>query len=250
MAVKKERADRLICELKLCESREQAKKMIMAGQVRIGSDHVVGKCSEMVPVDAELNIIERCPFVSRGAYKLLPAIERFCPDLKGKTALDVGASTGGFTDLMLQHGAAKVITVDVGTGQLHGKLRRDPRVVCYEQVNARYLKPDFLAEPVDIITMDLSFISVTTVLPAVAVFLKKGGLAFILVKPQFEAGKDLVEKGGVVKSVAVRNQCNDKVSAFAEKQLHWQHLATIPSPIKGPKGNQESIVVLQHPQES
>lgn len=242
---KKERADVLLFEKGICESREQARRLILAGKVRIGSDRVIQKASEMLDPDVELLLDEPSPFVSRGAYKLMPALDKFMPDLTGLTAFDIGASTGGFTDLMLQRDAKKVYTVDVGKGQLHSKLRNDPRVAWHEKVNARYLKESFLPEKVDIITMDLSFISVTKVLPAVSVFLKTEGLAFILVKPQFEAEKNEVRKGGVVRDEKVRQKCVDKVVKFAEDKLSWKGLEVVPSPISGPKGNQEYVAVFR-----
>lgn len=243
--VKKERADVLLHRLGMCESREQAKRLILAGAVRTSADHVVKKASEMVAADADFIIKQNSPYVSRGAYKLLPALEKYLPDLNQLSGLDVGASTGGFTDLMLQKGARKVYTVDSGTGQLHFKLREDPRVVCHEKVNARYLEEDFLPELVQVITMDVSFISVTKILPAVNKLLKKDGLAFILVKPQFEAGREFVERGGVVKSEKVRQECVEKVVEFAEAECSWKVLEVIASPIKGPKGNQEYMCVFK-----
>lgn len=229
----------------LCESREKAKRLILAGKARIGRDHVIQKASEIVSVDADLNIEEPCPYVSRGAYKLLEALEKHLPNPEGLVSLDVGASTGGFTDLLLSKGVVKAFTVDVGRGQLHGKLRNDPRVVCHEQVNARHLEADFLPEQVDIIVMDVSFISVEKVLPATSVFLKKGGWAFILVKPQFEAERSDVGKGGVVRDDKVRTACVEKVARFAESELSWVCVDKLPSPIKGPKGNQEYILVFR-----
>lgn len=241
---KKERADILLFRRGYCESREQARRLILAGKVRIGSDHIVQKASELLNPEAELFLDKPEPFVSRGAYKLMPALDKFIPVFTGLTALDVGASTGGFTDLMLQRGAKKVYAVDVGKNQLHPKLRNDPRVVCFEKVNARRLKESFLPEKVDILTTDVSFISVTKILPAVSIFLKPSGLAFVLIKPQFEAEKNEVGKGGVVRDEETRRKCVDKVVKFANEKLNWNVLEIIPSPILGPKGNQEYVAVF------
>ena len=240
----KTRADILLAEQGLCESREQAKRLILAGKVRVGTDRVIQKASEMLDDGTVLNIEETCPYVSRGAYKLLPALEKHLPDLTGLVCLDVGASTGGFTDLMLQRGASKVYAVDVGTAQLHSKLRDDPRVISRENVNARYLDESFLPEKADVMTMDISFISVMKVLPAANRLLKPGGRAFILVKPQFEAGRKDVEKGGVVRDEGVRMRCVNEVVNFVETELSYSLVEVIPSPILGPKGNQEFMVIF------
>lgn len=242
--VKKVRADQLAVNQELCESIEIAKRHVMAGNLRIGSDYVIKNPSELVGVDTDLVLNLPCPYVSRGAYKLIPALDSHLPALRNLIGLDVGASTGGFTDLMLQRGATKVYTVDVGRGQLHQKLRLDPRVICHEQVNARSLEPDFLPEQVDIMTMDVSFISVKKVLPAVNAFLKRGGYAFILIKPQFEAQKHEIMQGGVVTDESIRQKYVDDVLLFASEKLNWKNVDVIPSPIKGPKGNQEYTAVF------
>jgi len=174
----------------------------------------------------------------------LAGIEAFSPPLQSAVALDLGASTGGFTDVMLQHGASRVYAVDVGYGQLHAKIRNDPRVVCLERTNARYLTAEQVPEQADILTADVSFISLRKVLPAAARLLKPGGWALLLVKPQFEAKRAEVGKGGVVRDPAVRQRCIDEVSTFAQRTLGWIHHGTVPSPIKGPKGNQEFIVAF------
>ena len=242
---KKERADSLAVSQGLCETVDMAKRHIMAGNIRIGSDYVIKNASELVAVTTSLILNLPCPYVSRGAFKLIPALDSNLPQLHTLTALDIGASTGGFTDLMLQRGAVKVYTIDVGRGQLHQKLRLDPRVVCHEQINARNLEPDFLPEKVDLMTMDVSFISVTKVLPSVNVFLKKEGMAFILIKPQFEAEKHEIMQGGVVKDESIRLKYVQQVIAFAASALYWQQIEVIPSPIKGPKGNQEYIAIFK-----
>ncbi|MFZ2654934.1 MAG: TlyA family RNA methyltransferase [Victivallales bacterium] len=239
------RADILLAEQGLCESREQAKRLILAGKVRAGADRVIQKASELFDSKTALSIEETSPYVSRGAYKLLPAVEKYLPDMKGLICLDVGASTGGFTDLMIQRGAERVYAVDVGTAQLHQKLRDDPRVISRENVNARYLDETFLPARVDVLTMDISFISVMKVLPATDKLLKPGGLAFILIKPQFEAGRKDVEKGGVVKDENVRARCVKEIADFMEKELSYSVVEVIPSPILGPKGNQEFMAVFK-----
>jgi len=241
---KKIRADQLAVDQQLFESVDIAKRHVMAGNLRIGSDYVVKNPSELISVDTQLVLNLPCPYVSRGAYKLIPAFDSHLPVLRDLIGLDVGASTGGFTDLMLQRGAKKVYTIDVGRGQLHQKLRLDPRVVCHEQVNARSLAPDFIPEKVDLMTMDVSFISVKKVLPSVNAFLKENGMAFILIKPQFEAQKHEIMQGGVVKDESIRQKYIDDVLLFAKDELNWHSVEVIPSPIKGPKGNQEYLAVF------
>ncbi|MFA4945036.1 MAG: TlyA family RNA methyltransferase [Lentisphaeria bacterium] len=245
----KKRADILLVELGLCASRALAQKLVLAGQVRTGPDAVVQKASDLYdPATTKFQIATPCPYVSRGAYKLLAALEAFPPPLAGLVALDIGASTGGFTDLLLQRGVRKVYAVDVGHGQLHPKLRGDPRVVCLEKVNARYLSATDVPEAVDLLVADVSFISLKLALPAPARRLRPGGWAFVLVKPQFEAGRAEVGKGGVVKEEAVRQRCIAEIRGFAESALGWRCLGVVPSPIKGPAGNQEYVAAFQaHP---
>ena len=241
--LKKKRVDILLLQNGLCLSVEEARKNIMAGLVRIGNDFVVRNSSDMFYVNTVFTVDQPCRYVSRGAFKLLPAMDKYLPDLAGKKAVDIGASTGGFTDLMLQKGAVKVYAVDVGHGQLHLRLRQDPRVVCMEKVNARHFSSDSLPEKVDVLTMDVSFISVTKILPAVNKVLLPHSWAFILIKPQFEAERFQVERGGVVRDENVINDCIFKVQSFVEKELGWSKLDVIKSPILGPKGNQEHILV-------
>ncbi len=243
--VKKERADKLVVEQGLCANLETARKNILAGNIRIGSDYVIKNASELTPVTTELVFNKPCPYVSRGAYKLIPALDNYLPSLQNMTAVDVGASTGGFTDLMLQRGATKVYTIDVGRGQLHQRLRNDKRVQCNEQVNARHITQDFLPEQVDVMTMDVSFISVTKVLPATNTLLKENGFAFILIKPQFEAERHEIMQGGVVQDESIRQKYVDKILCFADSELNWENLDVIASPIKGPKGNQEFTAVFK-----
>jgi len=245
--IRKKRVDQLLLDLGTVESLEQARQLLLAGKVRIGTDHVVRNGAEMVKENADLQVIDDSPYVSRGAYKLLPALRTFLPDLTGMTGIDVGASTGGFTDLMLQSGAVKVYAIDSGRGQLHAKLRNDPRVECHEQTNARTLPDDFIGTPADLVTMDVSFISVLALLPSINRFLRSGGHAFILVKPQFEARREEVETGGVVRNPAIRQRCVDAVTTFCRDELTWQLLDASPCAIKGPKGNQEYMCVFLKP---
>ena len=228
----------------LAESHEQAKRLILAGKVRVGTDRVVQKASELFDAGTVLTLEEKSPYVSRGAYKLLPAIEKHLPDMKGLICLDVGASTGGFTDLMIQRGADRVYAVDVGTAQLNQKLKDDPRVISRENVNARHIVETFLPVKVDVMTMDISFISVKNVLPAADKLLKPGGWAFILVKPQFEARRKEVEKGGVVRDENIRTRCVEEIADFARNELSYSVVEVMPAPILGPKGNQEFMVVF------
>ncbi len=241
---KKERADQLVFLRGLAESRERAKALIMAGKVfleRGNGLERVDKPGRPLPEDAILSLAEAERFVSRGAYKLLTALETFSLDVTGFVALDAGASTGGFTDCLLQHGAAKVYAVDVGKAQLHERLRNDPRVVSLEGVNLRLVGPDFLPEPVDMLVADVSFISLTLVLEPCIAFLKPGGLVAALIKPQFEVGPGNTVKG-VVTDEGLRREAVEKVMAFAAG-LGLENLGVVPSAIKGPKGNQEYMAV-------
>jgi 23S rRNA (cytidine1920-2'-O)/16S rRNA (cytidine1409-2'-O)-methyltransferase len=241
---KKFRVDELLVEKSLCETVEEARRYIMAGQVRAGNDFVVQKASDKFSMEHALFLDLPSPYVSRGAHKLMPALEKYSKDCTSKIALDLGSSTGGFTDLMLQCGAEKVFAVDVGTGQLHYKLRQDERVVVLEKTNARALTEEQITEEVDLVTSDVSFISVIKILPSAHRFMKIGAKAFILVKPQFEVERSLVGDG-VIRDEELRLKMVDKVKAYCESELAWQTLDVIPSPLKGPKGNQEYIAVFQ-----
>ncbi len=243
--MKKNRADLLTVDRGLCASRAQAQRAIMAGQVRIGEDRLVLKPGEMLPEDCDLRLLTPYPYVSRGAEKLLPALETFAPDCQGVTALDIGASTGGFTDLLLRNGAAKVYAVDVGFGQLHLKLRNDPRVICLERVNARYLDGAMVPEAIDLMCADVSFISLRKILPAAAPLLAAQAWVFLLIKPQFEARREEISRGGVVKDVEVRERCVREIAAFAESSFHWRQEGVVESPIRGPKGNVEFVLVMR-----
>ena len=215
----------------------------MAGQVVV-SDHVTEKAGQMVPVEAEVRLKgEPLPFVSRGGLKLQKALDEFAIDVTGLTVLDVGASTGGFTDCLLQRGAAKVFAVDVGYGQLAWKLREDHRVVNLEKTNIRYLEPATLGAVPDLAVIDASFISLDKILPPVLRLIREDGIIIALVKPQFEVGKGEVGKGGVVRDEAKHRQVIDAVAAEAVA-LGLTVRGVTESPITGPKGNREFLMVL------
>lgn len=244
MAKLKQRADVLLVQKGLVESREKAKRLIMAGQVfflKEGKWFLVDKPGSSYVESTEFKLKEKERFVSRGGYKLLTAIEAFNLEIKNKVCLDVGASTGGFTDCLLQHGAKKVYAVDVGTGQLDYKLRQDARVVNLEKVNMRYAKPDLLPEQVDFLTIDCSFISLKLVVPPSLQFLKPQGEIVVLIKPQFEVGKGETKKG-VVFSEAKQLEVVEDIKCFLEREVQVKVKEVIPSKIKGPKGNQEYLL--------
>lgn len=247
MAAGKLRLDELLVARGLAASRAQAKGLIMSGRVRLGSERLEKPGKEFSP-DLEITVDQPPRFVSRGGEKLAGALERFQLELRGAHVLDVGASTGGFTDCALQAGAADVVCVDVGRAQLHAKLRADPRVTNLEQVNARHLRPADLPRPdYDAIVMDLSFISLKAVLPAVWPCLRPGGVLVALVKPQFEAGKAEVDKGrGVIRDPAVQEATLTAVRDFALAELPGASLVgTMDSPITGADGNREFLLVLR-----
>jgi len=237
-AEKKRRLDVLLVERGLAESREKAQRLIRAGKVLV-NQRVVDKPGAKMPVDAALEVKEPLPYVSRGGLKLEAALDAFKIDVSGKVAADVGASTGGFTDCLLQRGARRVYAIDVGYGQLAWKLRHDPRVVVMERTNIRYLES--LPEPVDIATIDVSFISLRLVVPSVLRLLKPRADIVALIKPQFEAGREQVGKGGVVRDPAVHREVLLGLLGFAaQKGLSTRGL--IPSPLLGPAGNVEFFV--------
>lgn len=242
----KRRADQLLVEQGLAESRERAKRLLMAGQVRVqseGGGELVDKPGKLLAADVQLELLQPERFVSRGGHKLLTAMEVFGLDVRGAVALDAGASTGGFSDCLLQHGAARVYAVDVGKPQLHEKLRADPRVVSIEGVNLRYAPSELLPEPVNVLVADLSFISLRSVLPALTRFLASGAVAVVLVKPQFELGAGATVKG-VVRDPALQQEAVELVSEHA-RGLGFAVVGTAPSQIKGPKGNQEYLLCLR-----
>lgn len=242
----KVRADQLAVEQGLCESRTLAQRLIMAGQIRLGPDTPVKKPGQMLDAAVPLMLIAPPQYVSRGAFKLLGALDEYKPETAGIVALDLGASTGGFTDLLLQRGAARVYAVDVGYGQLHDKLRRDSRVISLERTNARDLTREIIPEEIDMLVGDVSFISLTKVLPPCVPFLRKGAWIMVLVKPQFECERHEVGSGGVVRDEAVRQRCVEKIVSFSESELGWKGVGVVPSPILGPKGNQEFIAVFRN----
>lgn len=238
--MKLERVDVLLVEKGLCESREQAKRLILAGEVRIG-DRVVDKPGQKLAEDAALEVREKPKFVGRGGIKLEGALEAFGIDPTGWVCIDVGASTGGFTDCLLQHGAAKVHAVDVGTNQLVWKLRNDPRVVVKEQFNARHMVPEDLGEKVRLAVMDLSFISLTKVLPAVFSVLDDEGSVVCLIKPQFELDRADISKGGIVRDPALHERAVEKIRRFVVMECRREWRGLIASPITGTDGNQEFL---------
>ena len=249
MTVPKLRLDELLVARGLTESRAQAKALIMAGRVLRGTERL-DKPGKEFPSDVDVTIEQPPRFVSRGGEKLAGAIESFALNLAGAHVLDVGASTGGFTDCALQAGAADVVCVDVGRAQLHAKLRNDPRVTNLEKINARHLTAEVLPRRAfDLIVMDLSFISLKTVLPAVWPLLEHGGRLVALVKPQFEAGKTEVDKGrGVIRDHAVQERALGAVRDFALSHLVGAKLiGTMDSPITGADGNREFLMCLMKP---
>ena len=236
----KQRLDQLVVEQGLCESREMAQRMIRAGQVSVNG-HPASKPGHSIAIDSDIQVKERPRFVSRGGEKLLAALDHFPVTVEGRTCLDVGASTGGFTDCLLQHGAEFVYAIDVGRGQLHDRIQRDPRVESRERVNARALSADDFPSPPSLCVIDVSFISLTKILPAVKEVLNKPAELITLIKPQFEAGRDQVERGGVVRDSTVHEQVIQTVKTFGTEQcgLTWEGI--IPSPLKGPAGNVEFL---------
>ncbi len=243
MKKKKLRADHFLVEKGLIESREKAKRLIMAGMAFIVKDNkkeLIKKPGQLLYGNEEIFIKEKERFVSRGGYKLLTAIEKFNLNFKDKVVLDVGASSGGFTDCALQFGAKKVYAIDVGYGQLDYRLRQDIRVVNIEKVNIRYVSKDIVPEKVDIITIDCSFISLVKVIPSAIQFLKKNGELICLIKPQFELERKEVGKG-VVRDPELQKKAIDKIVDFAINNMELTLIGVTPSQIKGPKGNQEYL---------
>jgi len=235
--VKNERLDVLMYRRGLAESREQARRLILAGEVLVDGEPVT-KVATRVPVEAEIEVREPPPYVSRGGLKLEKALDCFGIDPTGWVVADVGASTGGFTDCLLQRGARRVYAIDVGYGQLAWSLRQDPRVVVMERTNARYL--DDLPEPVRLATVDASFISLRLLLPQVRRWLSEDGEVVALIKPQFEAGREQVGRGGVVRSTETHRAVLQGVLNWA-RQHNWHLLGLIRSPIEGAKGNVEFL---------
>ncbi|MGD8252656.1 MAG: TlyA family RNA methyltransferase [Desulfobacterales bacterium] len=238
-----QRIDAALVEKGLAQSRDRAKRLVMSGRVLV-NDIPVDKPGTQIAADAVLTIKgEEIPYVSRGGLKLERALEIFGIDPNGMVCMDVGASTGGFTDCLLQRGAERVFAVDVGYGQLAWSLRQNPRVVLFERTNIRRMSPTDLPEPVDLAVIDVSFISLRIVVPVVQSFLKTNGTILALIKPQFEVGKGRVGKGGVVRDAALHDEViRDLTSYFSSVGLDCREV--IPSPIHGAKGNREFLIHL------
>lgn len=242
------RLDQTLVERGLCESREKAKRAILAGQVRV-NQQTARKASDSVKATDILALVAPEKFVSRGGLKLEHALEHFHLDVSGQTAIDLGASTGGFTDCLLQHGAAKVFAVDVGRAQLAWKLRHDPRVVVMERINARSLRLTDLpppAPPADLVVIDCSFISLRKILPPAVALLRPFGRILALIKPQFEAGKAEADRGaGVIRDPAIHERVVRELNEFATGPLGLRWVGVTESPAPGPAGNKEFLALIE-----
>jgi 23S rRNA (cytidine1920-2'-O)/16S rRNA (cytidine1409-2'-O)-methyltransferase len=241
----KQRLDQLLVARGLCESREKAQRAIMAGEVTVAGQ-VVDKSGKKVADDAEVVLKAVDRYVGRGGHKLEAALREFAIDPTGTTCLDIGASTGGFTDCLLQHGATKVWAIDVGHDQLAWRIRNDPRVVVREGLNARYLSAEDVPDPLDLIVIDVAFISLTLILPPAAALAKAGTVIVPLIKPQFELRKDQVGRG-VVREAALHAEAVAKIRAFVEKETSLEWSGCIESPIRGGEGNVEYLACLRAP---
>ncbi len=244
--MKKERIDNLLVKLGFAESLSKAKALVMTGVVLV-NERRIEKPSEIFPANAEIRIkgnSEEKKYVGRGGLKLERALERFQMRVCEYVCLDIGASTGGFTDCLLQNGAKKVVAVDVGTNQLDWKLRSNIRVEVRENTNARYLKPEDFAQPFDLIVMDVSFISVTKILPALVPLLKDAGVIIVLIKPQFEVGKTEVGAGGIVREEAKHKRVVAEINSFAET-CKLKNTGVTESPIRGADGNREFLAIYE-----
>jgi 23S rRNA (cytidine1920-2'-O)/16S rRNA (cytidine1409-2'-O)-methyltransferase len=240
---KRERLDLLLVERQLVGSREDGRRRILAGEVLV-NNQAVTKAGDLIDPSAEIRLKETSPYVSRGGFKLEKALREFSIHVKDKTVLDVGASTGGFTDCLLAHGAAQVFAVDVGYGQLDWKLRNDPRVLVFEKTNIRYFDLSRLPRAADLATIDASFISLKLILPQVKKLLRPHGEVVALIKPQFEVGKGKVGKGGVVRAPEEHARVIAEVSNAARKS-GYDVLGVTESPLQGPKGNKEFLLYLR-----
>lgn len=240
----KQRLDLLVVSLGLTESREQAQRLILAGEVSVNG-HPVTKSGAKVDDSLPVTVKNKPRYVSRGGLKLEGALAAFPVAAAGKVCLDIGSSTGGFTDCLLQHGAARVHAVDVGTNQLVWKLRNDPRVIVREQFNARYMTPDDLGEKVQLIVSDVSFISLTKILPAAFSCLEDGGDALVLIKPQFELQPKDIGPGGIVRDPALHARAVEKIRRFVVEELGRSWMDVADSPIKGMEGNKEFLAWLR-----
>ena len=239
------RLDQALVERALCASREKAKRLILAGAVRVNG-HPAKKASDNIKPADEIVVDTPEKFVSRGGHKLEHALAHFQLNVTGLTAIDIGASTGGFTDCLLQRGAAKVFAVDVGQGQLAWKLRSDPRVVVMEKTNARFLKPEYFPAPADLIVADCSFISLTKILPPAVPLLKADGIIVALIKPQFEAGKAEVDKGrAVITDAGIHERVLAELKEFVSTQAGLCWRGVVESPLLGPAGNKEFLALIE-----
>lgn len=243
----KVRLDRLLVERGLAESREQARRMVLGGDVRV-NDRGAFKSAERISGDAEIVLKKAPEFVSRGGDKLARAFDAFDFDVRGRRCLDVGASTGGFTDCLLRRGAEAVIALDVGRGQLHWKLRNDPRVVVMERFNARHLSPGDLPWRPSRAVVDVAFISLKRILPPLREVLAPGAEIITLIKPQFEAGRAEVRRGGVVRDETVRRRVVETLHAFGERECGLTWMGECVSPLRGPHGNVEFLAWWRCPQ--
>ncbi len=240
----KQRLDVLVVSQGLCESREQAQRLILAGEVSV-KGQVISKPGTKVDDSFPITVRNKPKYVSRGGLKLEGALKAFPVPAEGKVCLDIGSSTGGFTDCLLQNGALRVHAVDVGTNQLVWKLRNDPRVIVKEQFNARYMTPDDLGEKVQLIVSDVSFISLTKILPAAYGCLEEGGDLLVLIKPQFELQPEDIGAGGIVRDPALHQRAVDKIHDFVVNELHREWMGVADSPIKGMEGNKEFLAWLR-----
>ncbi len=240
----KERLDVLLVSRGLVESRQLAQRLILAGEIKVNG-HPAGKPGVKVDIDSELEVKNKPRYVSRGGLKLEGALKAFPVLADGKVCLDIGSSTGGFTDCLLQHGAVRVHAIDVGTNQLVWKLRNDPRVVVKEQFNARYMTPDDIGEPIDLIVSDVSFISLTKILPAAFPLLREDGDALVLIKPQFELQPEDIGHGGIVRDPKLHRKAIESIRTFITEELGRQWMGCEDSPITGTDGNREFLAWLK-----
>jgi len=239
----KERLDKLLVTRGLADTRAKAQSLILAGQV-FSDQQRLDKAGHLVPIDIELTIKEPLPFVSRGGLKLAAALDQFEIETANRVCLDIGASTGGFTDCLLQRGAWRVVAIDVGRGQMDWKLRQDSRVELRENVNARYLSPDDFTDRFDVVVADVSFISLTKILPVVPPLSRKPPFVITFIKPQFEVGREEVGKGGVVRDEAAQRRVVEEITAFAA-DLRMRLVGVIESPILGADGNREFLACFE-----
>src|SRR6266404_111884 len=241
--MKKLRIDDALVERGFFDSRQRAQRAILAGEVRMG-DHVLAKASELVEANATISVAEAPQFVGRGATKLSGALDFFKVEVANKVALDIGASTGGFTDCLLQRGAAKVFAVDVGRGQLAWKIRNDPRVIVIEKLNARFLSREHIPADVDLCVIDVSFISLTLILPRAFELVTAEGVIVALIKPQFELQRKDVGRGGIVREPALHEKAEQKIVNFVQ-EAGYRVAGLVPSAITGTDGNQEFFICIR-----